>query len=339
MNKQLQKLFDKMQGMFERIDEYNAYLHDNRYYEGYGHGDKQLSFDVKLHSVYLDSSDVEGHIKTLELNEEDKQMVLDEFDDKRIGGMFDHFCVDNAESFKENIDQKESPYYLLLDSKKIGFYGRSGGHLCLGRISEFEIDFDGETGHYPIWDWSRTDGAYWSFQKETLVQDFMEYYEVTNQKELMKCLRNDIGKGDLADYYKTAINNQKLLEQLEEEIKLFKQNAKKYLIEQLTSEVDEFIENEFGIEVAIEKAEKGDYSGLNTIVNIQNSYALTNLNAKVPLNAVKAVLKAMQHGKNVINQKIGAFTINRVVTRLNDTYVKIGCHLFSLNQTLKQIPV
>lgn len=335
MNKlRLNKLFAKLEGMLNTIEEYNNYLQDNKYYEGYGRSNAQLSFNAKIYA-YASYSDVQNYINTLGLNEEQQAEVLEEFNDDRLNGMFYHFLEDSQNSFREDLDNKENPYYYFLDKKDIGFYGRGGGHLCLGSIDNFTLEVgDTEVGNYPIWNWDRTNGSYYTFNSETLIQDFKEYFGVTTQKEIYDAIQEDIKNGDIGYYYKKAIENKNLLEKLESEITEFKANAKEYLIEHLNNEIDMFIENQFGIDLAIEKAEKGDYSSIDNIKTIENSYLVTNRNAKAPLNEVKNVIKLLIKGYDIQNKKIGAFTINKIVKKEKDTYIKIGCHLFSLNQTL-----
>lgn len=329
-----------MERMFDRIEEYNAYLKDNYYNTNRGYGESDVSFNVKMHDLWVDSDWVQEHLIERGITGDDFTKVIEEFNDTRLEGIYSHYLESTAESFIEEIAEKSSPYYYLLDADVVGFYGRNGGHLCLGKQSYFQVDLaDGETGYYPIWIWNQKEDTYWTFSKETLVKDFMEYYEITNQKELMKSLRDDMKKGDLANYYKIAIENQELFEQLEAQIQSFKETAKANLKQQVIYEIEQFINEEFGIELIIAAAEKGDYSKLNTIVEIKNAYVLTNLKAKVPLKAVKQILKTLKKGSDVIGQSIGNFTINDTVRGMNDIYVKIGCHVFSLNQTLKQIPV
>jgi hypothetical protein len=335
MNKlRLNKLFSKLEGMLKKIEEYNAYLDENKYYEGYGRSNSQLSFNVKIHS-YISESNVEDYIKTLQLDEERTSEILEEFNDERLNGMFYHFLEDNQQSFIEDLDNKENPYYYLLNKKDIGFYGISGGHLCLGSIDNFTLEIsDTEVGHYPIWQYDRTNGSYYTFNSETLIQDFKEHFGVTTQKEVYDAIQYDIKKGDIGSYYEKAIENKKLLEKLEIEIADFKENSNKYLIEHLNNEIDMFVESQFGIDMAIQKAEQGDYSNIDNIKTIENSYLVTNRNAKVPLNEVKNIIQLLMKGYDIQNKKIGAFTINKIVKKEKDTYIKIGCHLFSLNQTL-----
>lgn len=336
MKKQIEKKFEHIVRMIERIEEYNAYLNDNKYYEGYGCFNRQLSFDVKIHNAWLSDTDVEDYIKPLNLSEDRRQLVLDEFNEERLNSLFQHWLSDNAEQFKEDVNQKESPYYHLIDHKDIGFYGRGGGHLCLGRMESFELEVgDTEVGNYPVWHYESKIGSYWSFnQKEVdeMIEDFKQSFGVTTMKEVYKQLVEDSRRGDLDNYYKKAVENQKLLEKLESDIKRFKKNASKYLKEFLQNEIENFIDGEFSVEMAIEKAEAGDYSQIDSFKEITSESILTNRNARVPTKDARIALTAITSGHGSVGIKIGNFILNRISVYPKDTYVKVGCHLFSLNQ-------
>ena len=206
--------------------------------------------------------------------------------------------------------------------------------MCLGKVDSFtkEID-DTEAGNYPIWEYKSGQGTFivWKDTDE-LIKDFKEHFKLSTQKEVYELLKEDSEKGDIKYYYDQAVENLKAFEQLEIDIRDFKDNAKKYLIEELQYEIDTFIEDEYSVEIAIEKAETGDYSKIDSIQKIEGDELITNRNAKVPLQKAKDLLKAIVNGCNVIGQKVGHYTVNCVDKRTNDTYVKIGCHLFSVKQ-------
>jgi len=334
MKKQIEKQIEKTVKMIERIEEYNSFLNDNRYYERGCNA--QLSFNVKMYNLSINTDEVEKHIDTLGITGERREQIIEEFNEGRLEGIYSHFLENQGTCFIEDVEQKESPYYNFFNAKDIGFYGRSGGHLCLGDISSFELEIgDTEVNNYPIWDWSREAGSYWSFNKDisVLIEEFKQSFGVTTQREVYNQLKEDATKGDLKSYYDAAIKNQATIEMLETDISEFKKNANKYLLEELHYEIDNFIENEYGIEIAIEKAETGDYSQIDTIKEVTETDVLTNRNAKVPVLKAKTMLAAIIQGVDVIGQKIGGFTINKIEKREHDIYIKIGCHLFSLNKT------
>lgn len=336
MKKQIENKFEHIVRMIETIEQYNNYLNDNRYYEGYGCSNKQLSFNVKTHNAYLPTDAVEDYFTAQNITGERKEQILEEFDDARLEGISYHFIEDQQEGFRNDVTEwYKHPLYDWVDVKDISFYGRSGGHLCLGKMENFEIELsDTEVGNYPIWDWSKDAGSYWSFNKpiEELINAFKESFGVTSQKEVYKQLVEDSRRGDLKDYYDTAVKNQKKLEKLEKQIAEFKTNAKKYLIEFFHNEIDKFIENEYGIEIAIEKAETGDYSKIDGFKQITAESILTTQNAKVPTRDAIIALKAITTDHGTVGIKIGHFIVNRILVYPKDTYVKVGCHLFSLNQ-------
>jgi len=340
MKKQIEKQFGKLQKMIERIEEYNEYIQDNKYYN---YHKSYLSFDVKLHNTYLCDDEVFDALKKLypDMAEGEMQQVIEEFNDDRLTGIVYHFYDREQEDFKELLWMDEThPNKSFIKGWDIGFYGRGGGHLCLGDIDSFELDvFNTEVGEYPVSYYDHKYGMQWKFSDDDLIQQFKEHFGVTTQKEVYLQLKKDIEGGNVWQMHQDAIDNQKTLEELEARIDDYKANARKYLIEQLEYEIENFVENEFDISSAIEMAEKGDRSKLQHINTVTEGEVITNMQAKVPTEKAKLLLEAIIKGDNVIGVKIGAYTVNRIEKRTNDTYVKIGCHILSLNEaihTLKQ---
>lgn len=338
MKKQIEKQIEKINSMIGRITEYNAYLNDNTYYAN--RGAKQLSFDVKFYA-YLTETEVEKCIKGLRLSKKRTAQVMDEFNEDRLSGVYYHFISDNQELFTEDLDSKDSPYYYMVNKKDVGFYGRQGGHLCLGDVSSFELNIDEtEIGNWPAWEYEYfgkgESGLNWPEDIDVTIAQLKEHFRVTTQKEVYRELRAEITKGDLAGFYNSAISNTETLENLEKQIKDFKANAQKYLEEMLQQEIDTFIQEEFGEEMAIKSAEAGDRSQLDSIKQITGAYVVTNRNAKVPTTSAIYLLNAIISGRKVTGMKIGSFMVNRVTKKRNDTYIKIGCHLFSLKDARQQ---
>lgn len=333
MKKQIEKKIEKIKSMVAKIEEYNEYLNDNTYST---RGDStQLSFNVKLHYTWMDEGDVEKYIETLTLTAERREQIIEEFDTNRLTGIQYHWIEDLQSSFREDFDLEDCPYYGLIDSKDVKFYGSNGGHLCLGAASSFEKEIgDTELGKYPIWQYRSGEGTFmkWPDSTDEIIADLKEHFEVTTQKEVYENLKNDIA-GDIGYYHQQAVNNLALFSKLETDITKFKSTAKQQLIERLYEEINTFIHFQFSNDIAIEMAETGDYSKLDSITELTEQFAITSQNAKVPFQAAKIMLNAVVQGVDITGKKIGHFVVNSITVKPNDTYIKIGCHLFSLAQT------
>ncbi len=341
MKARIKKQIDKIVSMIKVIEDYNEYIEDNKYYTRYGYSGGQLSFNVKLHNVLLGDGDIEDYLDKLNIQGKYRKKILKEFNEERTGGIWNHFFENAQESFKEDLTGwDECPWKDIVTPKEVGFYGRGGGHLCLGDIGEFLLEVgDTEFGNYPIWKYRPNWGSDWSVDKpiEKLITDFKEHFGFTTQAEVLAELKIDSEKGDIKGYYDKAVSNKAALEALEEYIKDFKENANDRFHEELYYEIDIFISDKFSQKMAIELAESGDYSKLDSIKTVNETEVITSRNAKVPADMARELLKAVCLGLNVKGQRVGAYTVNKVKVKPNDTYIKIGCHLFSIKQTQLQL--
>lgn len=348
MKARIQKQIDKIVSMIKVIEGYNEYIESNDYCTGYGGSGRNLSFDVKLHNIWFKDGDIEDYLNELNLLPgKYRKRIIKEFDDARMEGICNHFIENSQEQFIDEAGDRNSigeDYYglkYLVDKEDMGFYGRGGGHLCLGDLNGFLLEIgDTELGNYPIWDYKSGEGTFYNFNKpiEELIASFKEYFHVTTQKDILLKLKEDSeDRSDLKSYYDRAIENQAIFEGLEQHIKEFKKNANECCHDSLYYEIDIFIENNFSQKMAIELAEAGDYSKLDSIKAITDTEVITSRNARVPVDKAKKLLRAVCMGLKVKGQKIGAYTVNKVKVKPNDTYIKIGCHLFSIKQTQLQL--
>lgn len=337
MKNKIQKLLDRLQVVITKIEEYNEYLYDNKYSD---RSTSELSFNVKAYD-WINTDDLEDLDEFKALSEENKELVREEFDEERIEGVYNHVLEDKREWFRDDAVSRESynGIFKHMNAKDISFMGRQGGHLCLGAISEWEAEIsDIGLDGYPFYQYIRNEGCQWipPTDIDIAIQELKEHFGVTTQNEVYKLLKADIVK----DFEPFVISLNKNMEQflkLEEDIKEYKKNFKDDLLYNLTDEVQQFIENNFSYEDAILAAEQGDYTKLDSILKIEGDKIITNRNAVVSLKAAIETIKHIDEGKDVKSEKVSAYTINVVDRREKDTYVKIGCHLFSLSQTKLQL--
>lgn len=337
MKNAIQKLLDKISSIITKVEEYNGYLNDNRYSD---RSTRYLSFNVKAYG-WLDTDDLEELEEFKALSEENKELVREEFDEDRLSGIWDHKIDDDRECFIDQAVNGESykGIFKHMKAEDIYFMGRSGGHLCLGETSEWEMDLcETSLNYYPFYNWTRDNGMIWETPEDIneCIKELKDYFEVTTQKEVYQLLKADVLK-EFEPFISDIDKNMEQFEQLEQDIKDYKETFEAELKEQLKYEVQQFIEDNFSYEDAILAAEQGDYSLLDSILKIEGDKIVTNRNAVVSLNAAIEVIKHIDEGKDVKSEKVSAYTINVVDRREKDTYVKIGCHLFSLSQTKLQL--
>jgi hypothetical protein len=336
MKKRIEKLFEKFKAGITAIDEYNEMIeNDYKYYTGYGRSGKMFSFNVKLHGAYYHSDVVDDYIKTLPLNEQQAQAIREEFNEDRLEGIYQHWIEDMHEGDYEVVTGILTEFNDI-SIKDFGYYGRNGGHLCLGELPLLEVG-DTELGNYPIWKWQEKFGLCINWDSETLIDDLKDYHRVTNLKDLFAELKRDLIGGDFGEYVRLSKVRTEQIIELENEIKRIKDNAKKYLIEFIHNEIDVFIDDNYDIEIIIQAAESGDVSRLDYISKVDGTDLITQRNARVPANAANQMIQAIIQGFDVCGKHIGPYTINTVTKGKQDTYVKIGCHLFALNRTQSQI--
>lgn len=340
MKKAIQRLLDRLQVVVTKIDEYNEYLNDNSYNHRYQ--PKELSFDVKSYAG-IDKDNLEELDRFKVLSDTNKELVLAEFDDDRMSDIWSHTIDDLRECHIEDLANGGAygGIFKHMNREDISFQGRSGGHLCLGAITEWEAELN-DIGlcDYPFYQYIRNEGCQWIHPDDidTAIAELKEHFNVTTQKEVYKLLKADIVK----DFEPYIADLDKKMEQfliLEADIKQYKgeEHFKSSLLSNLEYEVERFIEDNFSYEYAVLSAEQGDYSLLDSVLKIEGDKVVTNRSAVVSLKAAIEVIKHIDEGKDVKSEKVSAYTINVVDRREKDTYVKIGCHLFSLRQTKLQL--
>jgi hypothetical protein len=329
MKNKIKKLLDKIQGFVNQIEEYNEYLNENSY-------NGELSYNVKAYD-WIGESDIRK-LKCFDiLNKNSRDRVLEEFNDDRLNDIYYHTIDNERENFIDSITYNVSPYSYLLDAKEISFQGRQGGHLCLGSISSFEAELN-DVGlcDYPFYSWSGVFSI--PDDIDQCITELKEHFGVTTQKKVYDLLKVDIVK-EFEPYCKDLEKKLLSFAELETDIEGHKKFFKDTLIGQLEFEIEQFIDDEYSYEQSIELAEQGDYSQLDSILSIEKDMIKTNQKVQVPLKAAILAIQEIEKGTDVIGSKISHYTIEAIEKREKDTYVKIGCHLFSVNQTKLQLHI
>jgi hypothetical protein len=337
MRKRIEKLLEKFQAKIQIINDYNQMLEDDyKYYTGYGRSCPQFAFNVKLHGAYFPTDCVEDYAKSLNLSEQDTALLLEEFSDSRLDGVYEHFIDQERDWVKDqgNLNEWFPDIHIL--KREVNFYGRSGGWLCLGDLPLLEID-DTEVGNYPIWEWSNTYGFFIKWDSPTIIDDLKDYHRVTNLKDLFTELKRDLNDGDFAHYADKAIKRTAQIRAFDAVIEEVKKDAKKNLLDFLHDEIDTFLADNLSIDAIIQSAEAGDFSRIDNVNHITDTELVTNRHAHVPIDAAQRMIEAIVAGHDITGKHIGSYVVNKVIAGINDTYVKVGCHVFALKKTIEQI--
>ena len=301
---QIQNICKKIDTINENIDDYT---YSNRDFRG-----TQLSFNVKMYGWFNIESIIKIHSSKLQAQ------ILQEFDDDRLYGIQNHFNSSEVEFFKEEINS--GTYGIYFDSKDIYLAGRSGGNLVLGNIENFKVDYwdyiPNEFQVYKNWE-TFLDLPSWA--------DFIHSdYELKDFKILLE---------DLTDLLKKVEDIYFQIGRIEARINDIKNNYKSCLNDFLRDEIDFYLQDVIN---PIEEAENGNAIYLNTL-KIENNEIITNNKAKVLAKDAINVFNKYLLGYNIVNLKIGAFTVNDVIVKNKDTYIKIGCHIFAVSQLKKDL--
>lgn len=376
MKNQISKANEKFYSLLQKAVEIN----DNPLNE-YDTRDGYIVGNIKTYE-WLDNSDLDKVLKEKGLNQEETELIKEEFNEDRLNSIYYHTCENEVSNFKEFIggcattnfnkvkraftivkgnephpielkhyftsyakqieqhntitdfikyletehEQEYTEFYHLqnLDENNVWQFGRSGGWLSVAEKDELE-NFCEDAAN-----------LFWYLEKAYNSDDNKQFNEI-----LMEHAYNPI---DVADARKELIKNiQSDIESFEEKKASIDwalnkiENDKKYfkesLISQLEYEVDNFIEQEFNIDIQIRNFLNGNTNSLNFIKEIENDKIITNLGAKVLVKDAIKFINAIKNKVNVIGQKIGPYTINKVLIEQSKTFVKIGCHVFNLEIT------
>jgi hypothetical protein len=225
-------------------------------------------------------------------------------------------------------EYKEFYYLQMLDSKNVWQFGRSGGWLSIAESTDLEnFCEDSANLFYQLKDFYYADD---NKQFNEALKDYSYSYENLEQtrKRLISETENEI---NCWNEKKEAIDW--IISYIEEAKKAFKDSLRS----QLEFEIDNFINDNFSIDNKIDSYLNGETNILNSIALIEHDTIKTNLGAKVTFEQAIKAIEDIKAGLNVIGQKVGVFTIEKIVTKNNKTFVKIGCHVFNLEDIENQL--
>jgi RNA binding exosome subunit len=192
-------------------------------------------------------------------------------------------------------------------------FGRSGGWFSI--CQEDSIETDILSNHFG-----------YSFYDDLVgAEDDKDFNEAINlyldKGETKKDLIRNL-KGHKKDFEATVSNIQSIIDEIENSKKYYKE----YLLEQLTSEVHDFVQT--------------DLKDTNVTIRIDQDKVRTSLGVSVHLEEFKTAFKlllpkieALSKGDRLeVNKKVGNYTVEYIKKKKKDAIVKAGCHRFSFNQ-------
>lgn len=259
-------------------------------------------------------------------NKETIEAIKQEFDEGRINSSFEH-CHDYFNYHDELgqwVDNFENLFYHEGGSNKNDWDYNGDNYKSW---IELEIYANNRLSMLDYWNnfggaraaiHAKEQGLKFYFQGGRTLPEAVAYqFEILKETiEEFNQFRHDFDKRLKA--MKQAVNY------LNEDLKYMHKN-------QLEQDILSYIEdNSLIITGDIEKI-KFDY-----IAKIENGQAITNKGAIVPIEDAKRVLKRFLDGLEVVGEKIGVFTVNKVFDIKETVFLRIGCHLIKIDNQLKQ---
>lgn len=266
------------------------------------------------------------------LNKKTIEAIKEEFDENRINSSFNHcddYIYDDIGAGVKGFD--DLFYYDKMDYKtgkkttvKDGWCFDSDSYS-----SWVELDINANDKLTMLDSWSRGSGldiAYNANKKGLRV-----YFEWGRTLEEAVNFQFEILKATIEEINLFKREFKKRLQAMQEAVNDLNDSLKNAHKQQLELDILDYIEeNSLIIEGDIEKI-KFDY-----IAKIEDGQAITNKGAIVPIDDAKRVLNKFLEGLDIVNEKIGAFTVNKVFDIKNIIFLRIGCHLIKIDNEIKQ---
>lgn len=318
-HKRIMDLYNEFNNL--NLDEYFAEKAEEQGFALNGYRDK-IRFSLNELDCY---DDPEETLMEMEItNQKAIELIKEEFDESRVESTYYH-AVDR---YNELLFNKEDP-----DFNELFYYEDNQGN------SQFHCwEIDGDT-----------------IELELMANDKLDMLNRNNNYNLLNYADDVISEG-LRYYFNGGFDLRRVVDlqfellldtfkelnrykrELKERLEAMKQHVKNcnnyaetIYAEQLRSDIADYIaENSLIISGDVEKI-KFDY-----IAKIENGKAITNKGAVVPVEDAKKVLEKFLKGLNVVNDRIGSFTINKVFNLKDVVFLRIGCHLIKIDNEIKQ---
>jgi hypothetical protein len=333
MNKKnLKKLLLKNHNRFLKIhqefndidlDEYFGQLAKSKGFKK-KYNKEKIIFDIN-EIEYFDNIDailLENKI----FNKETIEAIKQEFDEGRINSSYEH-ChnyFDYHDELGQGVDNFENLFYHKKGSK-INDYDFE----CDNYKSWIELEIDANNKLSMLDYWNNFGAIKAAIHAKE--QGLRFYFEGGRTLPEAVAYQFDILKETIEEFNQFRHDFDKRLEAMKQAVEYLNEDLKYMHKNQLEQDILNYIEeNSLIITGDIEKI-KFDY-----VAKIEDGQAITNKGAIVPIEDAKRVLKRFLEGLEVVGEKIGVFTVNKVFDIKETVFLRIGCHLIKIDNELKQ---
>jgi len=339
MNKQnLKKLLLKNHNRFLKIyQEFNNVIL-NEYFtqlaksNGFKTNNNKIIFNIN-EIDYFDNIDailLENKI----FNKETIDAIKQEFDENRINSSFEH-CYDYFDYHNElgqEVDNFENLFYYNKMDYQTGIKKceKNGWRFDSDAYSSWvELDINANDKLTMLDGWSRGSGFDIAYNANK--NGLRVYFESGRTLNEAVNFQFEILKATIQELNSFKREFKQRFKAMQEAVNYLNDNLKYTHKQQLEQDILNYIEeNSLIITGDIEKI-KFDY-----IAKIEDGKAITNKGAIVPIEDAKRVLKRFLDGLEVVGEKIGVFTVNKVFDIKETVFLRIGCHLIKIDNQLKQ---
>lgn len=258
-------------------------------------------------------------------NKETIEAVKKEFDESRLHSSFEH-CNDyfNYNNLGQGVDNFENLFYHERGSNKNDWDFEGDSYKSW---VELEIYANNKLSMIDTFcDWGAIQAGHW-----TMGKGLRFYFEGGRTLAEAVAFQFDILKETIREFNDFRHDFNKRLEAMKQAVDSLNDDLKYLHKNQVEQDILSYIEeNSLIITGEIEKI-KFDY-----IAKIEDGQAITNKGAIVPIDDAKRVLKRFLDGLEVVGEKIGVFTVNKVFDIKETVFLRIGCHLIKIDNELKQ---
>jgi len=333
MNKaNLKKLLIKNHARFLKIHQEFNDINLNEYF-----GQKAKSKGFKTNNnqdkiiFNIDEIDYFNDIEAILLenkifNKETIEAVKKEFDESRLNSSFEH-CSDYFDyhnDLGQGVDNFENLFYHERGGSKNDWDFESNSR---DSWVELEINANNKLSMLDYWNNSGAIKA----AINAINQGLRFYFEGGRTLPEAVAFQFDILKETIREFNDFRHDFNKRLEVMKQAVDYLNEDLKCLHKNQIEQDILSYIEeNSLIITGEIEKI-KFDY-----IAKIEAGQAITNKGAIVPIDDAKRVLKRFLDGLEVVGEKIGVFTVNKVFDIKETVFLRIGCHLIKIDNELKQ---
>lgn len=257
-------------------------------------------------------------------NQKAIELIKEEFDESRLESTYYH-AIDcyNEFLFNRYDDDFADLFYYKDNQGKNQFYGWKvdGLTIDIELMADDKLEMLNGYNHHGLLSYANdiiNKGLRYYFNRGLNLREAVDY-----QFELLLDTYKELNR------YKRELR--KRLEVMKQHVENCNNYAKTVYADQLRSDIADYIEeNSLIIAGDIEKI-KFDY-----IAKIEDGMATTNKGAVVPIEDAKKVLDNFLSGINIINNKIGSFTVNKIFEIKDTIFIRIGCHLIKIDDQIKQ---